>query len=140
MTLKHPEAQKLLVKSEFQLRKLLDDKSITLFAFSNAITRTRQDIIEIVCDVTGFPFHAIAETTRKQDVVRARQLLAYCLRRMAKMTYPAIKELFGYDCHSSAMHCEQEVVNRLSEGDPVTCSNLVQVYTRFEERDKMPIA
>jgi chromosomal replication initiation ATPase DnaA len=55
---------------------------------------------------------------------------------MAKMTYPAIAELMKYGDHTSVMHSENEVVDRLMEGDMDTCSPLIKIYSLFESQDK----
>lgn len=140
MTLQHPEAQRLIGNCEFQLRKMLADKTITIFAFSNIATRPQREVVEVILKLSGLSFHQLTERSRKREVVRVRQLMVYCLKRLSKMTCVAIADFLNYDNHTTVLHCEREVVNRLLEGDTETCSMLVKIYATFEEKDKKAAA
>jgi chromosomal replication initiation ATPase DnaA len=114
---------------------MLDDNSVDLFAGSNVIARQRSDVEHAVFEVTGVPIYKLLEPCRKADIAAARFLLVYCLRRMCRMTYPAIADFIGYDNHTSAMHGEKEIDRLLSNGDPDACSAVKRVYAILSMRE-----
>lgn len=132
MTLAHPDIKKKICDLQSELRAMTGSKAIVIYAVEETPVRSQSEVQQAVSGATDMSISRILKRTRKGDVVFARQLLCYCMRRMCKMSYPRIAEFVGYRDHSCVMYCENEVHDRLKNGDWETVSALRKVEKFFE--------
>jgi hypothetical protein len=132
MTIAHPKIQLKIRQWQTELRFMTGNEHIELYAVGGGPARSLGDVQEAVQLASGLNMYQILERTRKKEIVSVRQLLCYCMRKMCKMTYPSIAAVIGYNDHTSVMHCEGEVAERLRKGDLETASVLKKVERYFE--------
>lgn len=126
MTTNSPKVKNLIKAWQSELRILTGNKNIELFAAERPSLRKLSDVQRAVAEATEVDLFRVLQPNRKQEIVFARRILCYCMRRMCNMSYPAIADAIGYSDHTSAMHSENEVIERLENGERGTgnlCSN-----------------
>jgi chromosomal replication initiation ATPase DnaA len=133
MTLNHPTIQKKLQAWQTELRMMTGNESMELYAIEESPKRSLADVQQAIAEATEIDLSRVMKRTRKSEIVEARQLLCYCMRRMCKMKYSAIGYFFDLD-HSTIIHSENEVIERLRKGDPDTVQVLKKVQKFFEEK------
>lgn len=62
------------------------------------------DIIETLSKRLGYDKKIIESRTRRQEIVKARDLIVYLLREYGDLTYPAIGRLLGGRDHTTMIH------------------------------------
>ena len=66
--------------------------------------RGENDIIETLSKRLGYSRKIIESRTRRQEIVRARDLIVYLLREYGDLSYPAIGRLLGGRDHTTIIH------------------------------------
>ncbi|MCB9809707.1 chromosomal replication initiator protein DnaA [Candidatus Peribacteria bacterium] len=87
------------------------------------IARNTDDIITFIADYFGIPATDILGTSRKQQVVFARQLCWVLCRDVLRMSYEQIGEDFGGKNHTTIMHGVKKIHQQL-ESDAHTARHL----------------
>ncbi len=67
------------------------------------------DIIETLSKRLGYDKKIIEGTSRLQEIVKVRDLIAYLLREYGALSYPAIGRLLGNRDHTTIMHAYKKV-------------------------------
>ena len=93
-------------------KKLEDIINETTQVSSKNITAT--DILKTVADFFELSPHDLANRSRKQEVVRPRQIAMYLLREVLKLSYPHIGEKLGKRDHTTAIHACAKISKDLS--------------------------
>lgn len=132
MTVAHPEIRVKITALQAELRRLTGSTALIVYAVEETRTRSHEEVKKAVSEATGMDIARILKRTRKGDIVFARQLLCYCMRRMCGMSYPRIAEFIGYRDHSCVMYSENEVQDRLKNGDWETAQAMRKVESYFE--------
>lgn len=66
-------------------------------------------IVKVVSDFYGIEIRLIFSKSRRQDIVEARHILAYCLREKYRLSFPVLGKILNRD-HTSIMHaCENSI-------------------------------
>lgn len=66
-------------------------------------------IVKVVSDFYGIEIRLIFSKSRRQDIVEARHILAYCLREKYRLSFPILGRILNRD-HTSIMHaCENSI-------------------------------
>jgi chromosomal replication initiation ATPase DnaA len=134
MTINNPAIQKKLRAWQTELRFMTGNEHLELYAVEETPKRSLAEVQQAVSEATEIDFFRIIKRTRKSEIVFARQLLCYCMRRMCRMKYPAIADFFDMD-HSTIIHSENEVLDRLRKGDSETVRALKKVNKFFELKE-----
>lgn len=86
-------------------------------------------IVQYVCDNEFVYRDNISKRTRKREVVAARQIAMFFLRKYAGLTLKSIAEMFGGRDHTTVIHSIRAVKN-LSWSDPKVKSK-IQFYDQI---------
>lgn len=78
------------------------------------VTDRVKKIIEFVCDMKNIRYEDMKKQTRKREIVYARQLCTYMLKKRTKLALREIGELFADQDHSTILH-SIKVINDLSD-------------------------
>ncbi len=89
------------------------------------------DIIEALAKGLGFTKTLIESHTRRQDVVKARDLIAYILREYGDLSYPAIGRLLGGRDHTTIIHAYRKTRRKI-EQSPKLKTELVDLIQEAE--------
>jgi len=89
-------------------------------------------IIKIVFDYFGIPYEIRDTKSRKREIVQARQLAMYHLRKQTKLSLSQIGKMFGKG-HCDVIH-SIKTVNNLSETDRCYRQDLNAISRRIELR------
>ena len=81
-----------------------------------------EDIIQLICNFYSVPIYRLESSTRKREVVIARQMSMFMLRYYTGLSYKAVAERFGGRDHTTAIH-SINTINDLCETDPMILKN-----------------
>lgn len=89
--------------------------------FIRNITRevTIEYIQKVVCDYFQLPVESILETSRKREIVQARQLTMYLAKKLTKSSLAAIGERCGNKDHATVLHACRTVANLVEHDEQV---------------------
>jgi len=97
-----------------------------------------QKIIQAVEDVTGIPYEAMSQRTRKREIVQARHIAWYMMWKHCHyvMSLKEMGQQFGnaYD-HSTTIHGRDTIMN-LMEVDRIIFDLVERCEARFEELER----
>ena len=74
-----------------------------------------KDVIKVIADFYNIEEASIYEKTRRQEVVKPRQVIMYILREDFKISYPTIGEKLGGRDHTTVIHSCEKIRNDLKE-------------------------
>jgi chromosomal replication initiator protein len=75
------------------------------------------NIIKTVCDFYNIDDKKLASKIRKRELVRARQVAMYLIRKEINTSYPTIGELFGGRDHTTALHAYEKIEQDLEKDE-----------------------
>lgn len=76
-------------------------------------------VFTLIANHQGFTAEKILERSRKRDIVFARQLIAYYLRKQCGLTWSRIGIMLGDRDHTTAIHCVQAINDLIFSDDDV---------------------
>ena len=109
----------LIAQSSLNKKQLtLDLAKQIVEKFVKSTTReiTIDHIQKVVCDYFNLPIESIQSTTRKREIVQARQLSMYFAKKMTKSSLAIIGLQCGNKDHATVLHA-CKTVNNLNETD-----------------------
>lgn len=102
-------AQATLNKKEIDLE--LAKKVMKNFVKSSFTELKIEDIQNMVCDFYGVSYDALLSTSRKREIVQARQITMYLAKKFTKNSLKSIGEHFAGKDHTTVIHSCQTVEN-----------------------------
>lgn len=103
-----------------------------------------QKLIAEVSKISHVPVERIDGRGRHRDVVRLRQAIVYVVRRKTRksvlgpMSYPALARWLGGLDHSTVMHGDKELLNRMRHKESTALAAyriVVRAYVKLDRRD-----
>ncbi len=73
------------------------------------------DIVSILAEHFSYSKDVIKSPSRKKEIVRVRDYIAYLLREYASMSYPVIGELLGGRDHTTIIHSYNKIKKLIAE-------------------------
>ena len=73
--------------------------------------------MSVVTETYNLPLNDIIRQIRKQRIVEARQVVAYCLRLLADLSFPVIGSILGGRDHTTAMHSCSKIAQKIEENE-----------------------
>lgn len=129
MTLAHPDIKNLIDSWQSQLRSMTGDKTISLFATSLQGKKMEvEELVSIVCGVTGFSADELRSKSRKRERVVARQLICYYAYNMRLATLNNIGLNLGGRDHTTVIHSKETIQNLIDTKD----ASIVQLIGKIE--------
>lgn len=89
------------------------------------------DIIDTFAKVFKLDKETIESSSRKQEVVKVRDLIAYVLREYADMSFPSIGRLLGGRDHTTIIHSYKKIKVKL-QNKPVARAELNELISKAE--------
>lgn len=115
--------QNILREAEDKIRDIAKDDSISVLVFSKKIELklSFDDIVDIVCDVTGQLKRDVIKPSRKRELVTARQLIVYFSFHYCSLSKSEIARNLDQD-HTTALSSLKKVNDLLASGDRILCA------------------
>lgn len=88
-------------------------------------------IIQSVCDSTGIGLDEIAYKSKKSEIVEARRLAIYFLRRFTELNQLDIAHLVGCKDHTTVIHHLHTIRDFQDIGDPRTMRLINKINQSF---------
>ena len=98
-----------------QAKQLLSD----LINSTAKIPVTIDLVIDTACDMFNFSRDLIVGTSRRQPLVRARQIAMYTTRDLTELSYPQIGKGFGNRDHTTVMHACRKIQDQIANNKEV---------------------
>ena len=94
------------------------------------------DVIEALAKYLGFTKQLIESHSRRQEVVRARDLIAYLLREYGDLSYPAIGRLLGGRDHTTIIYSYKKTKAKIEKNPELETelANLIQEASLIKAR------
>src|SRR3990167_7287368 len=94
------------------------------------------DIVRTLAEGLGFTKKEVVSSSRKQEVVRVRDSVAFLLREYGDMSYPAIGRLLGGRDHTTIIHAYKKMVKMMEENPTLShgMDNLIESVQAIKER------
>ncbi|MFA6486129.1 MAG: helix-turn-helix domain-containing protein [Candidatus Magasanikbacteria bacterium] len=73
------------------------------------------NIINIVCENYGVNKEAVFAQDRQQNIAEVRMVLAYCLRLVENLSFPAIGKIIGNRDHTTMMHSCSRIAKKIEQ-------------------------
>lgn len=89
------------------------------------------DIVAVLAEHFSLTKDLIESPTRKKEIVRARDFIAYLLREYADMSYPVIGRLLGGRDHTTIIHAHRKI-QKLIEQKPHAKAELAELIEKVK--------
>lgn len=90
------------------------------------------DIIEFFSKSLGASKDEIESSSRRQDIVKVRDLIIYLLREYGEMSYPAIGRLLGSRDHTTVIHSYKKIAENVRKNKSLE-KDLVYLISKAKE-------
>ena len=90
------------------------------------------NIVQSVCDCFGLSLNDLQKKRRNRDLVTARHLCYYFLRKYTDSTLKEIGGYFNHD-HTTVLHGRDKVDDFIKIKDSVTLSNIYKIEGLLDE-------
>lgn len=120
---------------EFAVSENYDVTNKDLF-LKSLQSEDEDDIVRTLAEGLGLTKKEVVSSSRRQEIVRVRDLIAFLLREYADMSYPAIGRLLGGRDHTTIIHACKKVTKMIEE-DPALrhgMDNLIESVQAIKER------
>jgi chromosomal replication initiation ATPase DnaA len=119
MTLDHPKVKKIIAQCERRVKKLTGNSAILMMFYKKqADLIPYENVVDAVCMVTGLTFFEITEHTRKQEIVKARQLICFYANHYSNRTHLSIAQDLGYNDHTTSIAGSNKIKDLIETGEP----------------------
>ncbi len=95
-------------------------KLLKSFVFSPFNIVNYRKIIETVAKFYNLEEKSLFDPTRRQEIVRPRQIAMFLLRKELKYSFPAIARKFGGKDHTTAIYAYKKIAQENEENDKLT--------------------
>lgn len=95
------------------------------------VTTTPDAVISVVCDLHSLTLEQLKSTCRKTEIVYARHLCFYLLRRKTFMKWKNIGNLFNGMDHTSAMNGHRKIKDFIDINDEITLTALAAIEQKL---------
>jgi hypothetical protein len=95
-----------------------------------------KDIVEILSKHFGYSKQTIESHTRRQEIVKARDLIAYLLREYGDLSYPAIGRLLGDRDHTTIIYSYKKTKRKVEANSELKTElrDLIQEVQSIKKR------
>lgn len=95
---------------------------------------TLKNMIKVVAEFYGLNEKDILSPSRKKEIVKARQLIMYLLRKEMNYSFPFIASKLGGKDHTTVMHACEKIENELRKNDELN-EEIKQIKLRISGRN-----
>lgn len=119
MTLDHPKVKKIIAQCELRVKKLTGNSAVLMMFYKKQNDLIPyNDIIAAVCVATSKPYSEILRHTRKQEIVKARQLICFYANHYSNKAHTSIAQELGYKDHTTSISGCRKIKDLIEAGDP----------------------
>lgn len=128
MTLTHPTIKKIISDAQLQIRELTGNNSIILLTTClDDVSAEFNELVEIICSVTGVDFDTATQKCRNMKERRTRQLIAYYAYSCCNMTNKLIGEKLGGKHHTTILSARAKIQDLIESNDAEVCRYVKRV-------------
>lgn len=139
MTLAHPSVKLMINRWQNRLRTITGDESINLSAISlNEKGVELDDLINIICKLTGFTLAELKRKDRHRPKVIARQLIFFYAYKLRLSTLEAIGEKIGGRDHTTVIHARETIENLIAAKDPTIHCLIHLIESEIKNHETQP--
>lgn len=102
-------------------------------------TDDEEDIVRTLAESLGLTKKEVVSPSRRQDIVRVRDLIVFLLREYGDMSYPAIGRLLGGRDHTTIIHAHKKIL-KLAENDSELRHGLSHLIASVQEIKERKLA
>lgn len=105
-----------------RVQKLTGNPAIILMLYKPTKLIPFEDIIDIICAITGISEDVILQRNRQRDIVITRQLICFYGKYYSNISHPRIASRIGYTNHTTSIHSIDSIKDLIHSGDPYVTS------------------
>jgi len=123
MTLEHPAIKAMMDEWTQKLRLLTGDETVVIRAISSKSSplNSLDELISLVCRLTGYSKPDLQTASRQRQRVVARQLICFYACKLGLGTLSQIGRELGDRDHTTVMHSRDAIINLLETNNPEVC-------------------
>lgn len=130
----HPAVKAKVAEWQNELRIMTNNKIVLLLAFESLeYSGSFDQLVNIICSVTGVPFEIVKHRDRHSRITLTRQLIIYYSYDLLKLTFKDIGNRLGGRDHTSIIHSRDRVKDLLESGDQLVCTWAEKINQRITE-------
>lgn len=128
MTLDHPKVKKIIAQCERRVKKLTGNGAMMMMFY-----KKQNDVIpyekvaDAVCMVSGKTYYEVLEPTRKQEIVKARQLICFYANYYSNTSHVMLAKELGYRDHTTSVTGSKKIKDLIESGDPAVIKMVSQI-------------
>lgn len=133
MTLDHPKVKRIIAQCERRVKKLTGNGAMLMMFY-----KKQHDVIpyekvaEAVCMVSGKTYFEILEHTRKQEIVKARQLICFYANYYSNISHVMLAQELGYRDHTTSVTGSKRIKDLIESGDPLVIRLVSQINQQLK--------
>jgi chromosomal replication initiation ATPase DnaA len=128
MNLDHPKVKKIIAQCERRVKKLTGNTAVLMmFYMKKNDLIPYESVVDAVCMVMGLTYFEVIEQTRKQEIVKARQLICFYANYYSNKTHLSIARDLGYSDHRTSVTGSRKVKDLIETGDPAVIKWVSQI-------------
>jgi chromosomal replication initiation ATPase DnaA len=128
MTLDHPKVKKIIAQCERRVKKLTGNTAVLMMFYKKQNDLIPYEtVVNAVCAVTGKTHNEVLKSTRKQEIVKARQLICFYANYYSNATHVFIAHSLGYKDHTTSVTGSRKIKDLIETGDPMVIKMVSQI-------------
>lgn len=128
MTLDHPKVKKIIAQCERRIKKLTGNSAILMMFYKKQNDLIPyENVVEAVCNVSGKTYDEVLKRTRKQEIVKARQLICFYANYYSNASHLSIAHSLGYKDHTTSVTGSKKIKDLIDTGDPMVIKMVSQI-------------
>jgi chromosomal replication initiator protein len=130
----NPKVKKIVERCEKNIKKVTQSDAIVILVFCKPdLLIEYEQVVQIVCNVTGIPAEKAFYDTREGEIVLTRQLIAFYAKTICGISYKRIGQLFGKKDHTTAMSNVNKIKSLLATGDKYVWLIVNKINAQLEQ-------
>lgn len=131
MTLDHPKVKRIIAQCERRVKKLTGNSAVLMMFYKKQNDLIPyENVIEAVCIARGLTYEQITRRTRKQEVVKARQLICFYANYYSNKTHACIADDLGYKDHTTSISGSKKIKDLIETGD----SDIIKMVSQINKQ------
>lgn len=128
MTLDHPKVKKIIAQCERRVKKLTGNSAVLMMFYKKQHDLIPYiDVVGAVCYATGKEYNEVLKRTRKQEIVKARQLICFYANRYSNMGHISLAQELGYKDHTTSVSGSKKIKDLIESGDPFVVKMISEI-------------
>lgn len=134
VTVFHPKVKKILRQAERRIIKLTHNQDLSLVILNPpAKILPYEDVVNIICEVTGIPLTKAIMQTRRHEICLTRQLIAFFARMNCGYHLQQIADELKREDHTTIISSIRRIRHLIDSGDSEVCGYVKEINHRLSK-------